>query len=135
MKKNYYCDVEYRVVSLKTSYYHKPEEVLNNYAKKGFHVMGLNNDIAIMVRETYSEKTESKHNNGDKDTFFGYETEILNVTPNICEATLYLPSCLSILRANDLKEKYEAYLKKIYHTEPKVKIEYEDEDEENKDHL
>ena len=52
-------NIEYRVVNLESAYANQPEDTLNGHAAKGFRVIGMNNNIALMMRETYKRQDTS----------------------------------------------------------------------------
>ncbi len=124
MEKTYCCDIDYKIISLRDNIT-VAEKKMNELAAQGYKIHSQNYGIIIMMKESYSEKETPKYKK--KDTFYGYDVEITNMTPNDCEANLYIPATLPFSRYEFLKEKLEEYLRTKYNVIPFVNFVCEDE--------
>lgn len=133
MDKEYRCDIDYKIINLQDGTTNA-EKRMNELAAQGYKLHSQSCGIAMMMKETYSEKTESKSEYTDFicdiGSFYGLRATINERTSQYCKGSIYITNyTYSYEEVVKITRSFACYLANEYHVKAQVIARRDDDSE------
>ena len=135
MDKEYRCDIDYKIIDLQDKA-SNPEDKMNELAVQGYKIHSQNHGIAIMMKETYSEKSKPKSEYTgficDMGRFYDLKAMINERTPQYCKGSIYIPNyTYNYKEIEKITISFAKFLANEYHVKAEVVARRDDSSELN----